>query len=128
MILIINFHRSLKHLGVSNVQIYTLLKWGGVEVKTIREITCRTVCVKWVILIIITSALALSGCTQKLEGSSNKKINHSMERTKELPAPSFLGEEIVPIDISEQEEFYKSAGWLSESEILYITNKGGFFK
>lgn len=92
--------------------------------KTIREITCRTVCVKWVILIIITSALALSGCTQKLEGSSNKKINHSMERTKELPAPSFLGEEIVPIDISEQEEFYKSAGWLSESEILYITNKG----
>ncbi|WP_369389613.1 hypothetical protein [Mesobacillus selenatarsenatis] len=31
---------------------------------------------------------------------------------------------MVPIEIGEQEEFYKSAGWLSDSEILYISNNG----
>ncbi|ESU30563.1 hypothetical protein G3A_21380 [Bacillus sp. 17376] len=75
-------------------------------------------------LIIITSAFALSGCSQKLDASLHEGTGHGFNRIKESPGPSFLGAEIVPIEIGEQEEFYKSAGWLSDSEILYITNKG----
>ena len=92
--------------------------------KNIREITYRTPYVIWVVLIIITSASALSGCTQKLESSLHQRANHGLERVKELPTPVFLGDEIVPIDIGELEEFEKSSGWLSDSEILYISNKG----
>jgi hypothetical protein len=92
-------------------------------VKNIKESIERIPYVIWVVIIIITSASALSGCTQKLEGSLHKRADHNLERIKELPSPSFLGGEIIPIDIGEQEEFYESAGWLSDSEILYISNK-----
>jgi hypothetical protein len=92
-------------------------------VKNIKESTYRVPYVIGVILIIITSASALSGCIQKLESSLHKRAGHSLERMKELPSPSFLGGEIIPIHIGEQEEFYKSAGWLSDSEILYVSNK-----
>lgn len=92
--------------------------------KNNKEITYRIPYVIWVVLIIITSASALSGCTQTLEGTLHNRADHSLERMKELPSPSFLGGEIIPIDIAEQEEFYKSAGWLSDSEILYVSNKG----
>lgn len=92
--------------------------------KNIKESTYRIPFVIWGILIIITSATALSGCTQKLEGSLHKRADHSLDRIRELPSPSFLGEGIIPIKIGEDEEFYKSAGWLSGSEILYVSNKG----
>lgn len=78
----------------------------------------------WVMMIIITSASIFSGCSQQLESSLHERAGHSLKRMKELPAPSFLGADIKPIRIGEQEEFYKSAGWLSDSEILYVTNKG----
>jgi hypothetical protein len=93
-------------------------------VRQIKESTYRIPYVSWLLLIIITSALGLSGCSQKLDASLHEGAGHSLKRFKESPGPSFLGAEIVPIEMGEQEEFYKSAGWLSESEILYISNKG----
>ncbi|MBT2685681.1 hypothetical protein [Bacillus sp. ISL-37] len=92
--------------------------------RQIKESTYRIPYVSWLLLIIITSALGLSGCSQKLDASLHEGAGHSLKRFKESPGPSFLGAEIVPIEMGEQEEFYKSAGWLSESEILYISNKG----
>lgn len=92
-----------------------------------RQIKEGTYCipyVSWLLLIIITSALGLSGCSQKLDASLHEGAGHGLNRVKESPGPSFLGAEIVPIEIGEQEEFYKSAGWLSDSEILYISNIG----
>ncbi|WP_158651571.1 YqgU-like beta propeller domain-containing protein [Mesobacillus jeotgali] len=89
-----------------------------------KESTYRIPYVSWLLLIIITSALGLSGCSQKLDASLHEGAGHGFNRVKESPGPSFLGAEIVPIEIGEQEEFYKSAGWLSDSEILYISNKG----
>ncbi|MCM3571870.1 hypothetical protein M3172_01610 [Mesobacillus subterraneus] len=86
--------------------------------------TYHTPYVIWVMMIIITSASIFSGCSQQLESSLHERAGHSLKRMKELPAPSFLGADIKPIRIGEQEEFYKSAGWLSDSEILYVTNKG----
>ena len=97
---------------------------GGVEVRQINEGTYRIPYVSWLLLIIITSALGLSGCSQKLDASLHEGAGHGLNRVKESPGPSFLGAEIVPIEIGEQEEFYKSAGWLSDSEILYISNIG----
>lgn len=90
----------------------------------IKESTYRIPYISWLLLIIITSAFALSGCSQKLDASLHEGTGHGLNGKKESPGPSFLGAEIVPIEIGEQEEFYKSAGWLSDSEILYITNKG----
>lgn len=101
-----------------------MVKNGGVEVKGNKAGTYHTPYVKWVIMIIITSASIFSGCSQQLEGSLHERAGHSLKRVKELPPPSFLGADIVPIRIGEKEEFYKSAGWLSDSEFLYITNKG----
>lgn len=86
--------------------------------------TYHTPYVIWVMMIIITSASIFSGCSQQLEGSLHERAGHSLKRVKEHPGPSFLGADIIPIRIGEQEEFYKSAGWLSDSEILYVTNKG----
>lgn len=78
----------------------------------------------WLLLFIITSAFILSGCSRELDGSLHKGASHSLNRIKESPGPSFLGAEIIPIEIGEQEEFNKSAGWLSDSEILYVSNQG----
>lgn len=90
--------------------------------RRVKEITYRIPNVI-LLLIIITSALGLSGCSQKLEASLHEGADHSLNRLKEAPGPSFLGAEIIPIEIGKQEEFYKSAGWLTDSEILYISNK-----
>ena len=89
-----------------------------------KESTYRIPYVSWLLLIIITTAFCLSGCSQKLDASLHEGAGHGFDRAKESPGPSFLGAEIVPIEIGEQEEFYKSAGWLSDSEILYVSNKG----
>jgi hypothetical protein len=78
----------------------------------------------WLMLIILTSASGLSGCSKDFYGSLHSGAGHSLERAKENPGPSFLGAEILAIEIGDQEEFYQSAGWLSDSEILYISNKG----
>ncbi|MFT9597820.1 hypothetical protein [Mesobacillus sp.] len=90
----------------------------------ITESTYRIPYVSLLLLIIITSVLGLSGCSQKLDASLHEGAGHGLNRVKESPGPSFLGADIVPIEIGEQEEFYKSAGWLSDTEILYISNKG----
>lgn len=93
--------------------------------KQIKESTYRIHYVIWLLLlIIVTSAFGLSGCSQELDGSLHEGAGHSLNRIKQAPGPSFLGAEIIPIEIGVQEEFYKSAGWLSDSEILYISNKG----
>jgi hypothetical protein len=93
-------------------------------VRHFKESTYRIPYVSWLLLIIITSAFGLSGCSQKLDSSLHEGAGHGLNGIKESPGPSFLGAEIVPVKIGEQEEFYKSAGWLSDSEILYITSKG----
>ncbi|MBS8264889.1 hypothetical protein DYI25_10600 [Mesobacillus boroniphilus] len=90
----------------------------------INDSTYRIPYVIWLLLIIVTSAFGLSGCSQELDGSLHEGADHSLNRIKEAPGPSFLGAEIIPIEIGEQEEFYKSSGWLSDSEILYVSNKG----
>lgn len=77
-----------------------------------------------IMLIIITSAFSLSGCSRELEGSLHEGTKHNLDREKNSPGISFLGAEIIPIKIGEQEEFNKAAGWLSDSEILYISNNG----
>ena len=90
----------------------------------IKEITYRIPYVTWLSLIIVTSSIGLSGCSQEFDVSLHERAGHSLDRVKESPGPSFLGAGIIPIEIGEQEEFYKSAGWLSDSEILYVSNKG----
>lgn len=93
--------------------------------RRIKESTYRIPYVFWLLLlIIVTSAFGLSGCSQELDGSFHERAGHSLNRTKQAPGPAFLGAEIIPIEIGEQEEFFKSAGWLSDSEILYVSNKG----
>lgn len=73
--------------------------------------------------ILFTSAFLLTGCSTKPEGAYHGGAKHSVDRVKETPSPSFLGAEIIPLQ-SEGEEFYKAAGWLNDSSILYIANKG----
>ncbi|WLR56351.1 hypothetical protein LC048_05370 [Mesobacillus subterraneus] len=89
-----------------------------------KENTYRIPYVSMLLLVIITSAFGLFGCSQKLDASLHEGAGHGSNRVKDSPGPSFLGAEIVPIEMGEQEEFYKSAGWVSDSEILYISNKG----
>lgn len=73
--------------------------------------------------ILFTSAFFLTGCSPKPEGANHGAAKHSMNRMKETPKFSFFGSEIIPLQ-SEGEEFYKAAGWLNDSSILYIANKG----
>jgi hypothetical protein len=74
-------------------------------------------------IVLFTSALSLTGCSPAPEGSNHGGAKHSLNRMKETPGTSFLGVEIIPIQ-SEGEEFYKAAGWIDDSSILYIANKG----
>lgn len=88
-----------------------------------KENTYKTPYVRWIVLIIATSAYILSGCSQLLDVSLHKDASHSLERIKETPGISFLGSEVIPIKLGVQEEFSKASGWLSNTEILYISNK-----
>lgn len=87
-----------------------------------KENTYKTPYVRWIVLIIATSAYILSGCSQQLDVSLHKDANHSLDRIKETPGISFLGSDIIPIKLGVQEEFSKASGWLSNTEILYISN------
>lgn len=88
-----------------------------------KENTYKTPYVRWIVLIIATSAYILSGCSQQLDVSLHKDASHSLDRIKETPGISFLGSEVIPIKLGVQEEFSKASGWLSNTEILYISNK-----
>lgn len=88
-----------------------------------KENTYKTPYVRWIVLIIATSAYILSGCSQLLDVSLHKDASHSLDRIKETPGISFLGSEVIPIKLGVQEEFSKASGWLSNTEILYISNK-----
>jgi hypothetical protein len=87
-----------------------------------KENTYKTPYVRWIVLIIATSAFILSGCSQQLDVSLHKDASHSLDRIKETPGISFLGSEVIPIKLGVQEEFSKASGWLSNTEILYISN------
>lgn len=88
-----------------------------------RENTYKTPLVVFLLIILFTSAISLSGCSQKMEGSIHVGAKHDLNRLKETPGTSFLGASIIPIQ-GEDEEFYKAAGWLTNLSILYIANKG----
>lgn len=74
-------------------------------------------------MILFTSAISLSGCSQNMEGSLHVGTKHNLNRLKETPGTSFLGASIIPIQDGD-EEFYKAAGWLTNLSILYIANQG----
>ncbi|MEH7885517.1 hypothetical protein V7654_14485 [Bacillus sp. JJ1609] len=88
-----------------------------------RENTYKTPLVVFLFIILFTSAISLSGCSQNMEGSVHVEAKHDLNRLKETPGISFLGASIIPIQ-DEDEEFYKAAGWLTNLSILYIANKG----
>ncbi|CAM3996250.1 hypothetical protein [Mesobacillus thioparans] len=88
----------------------------------LKENTYQTPCFRWVVLIILTSAFILSGCSQELDVSLHKDARHSLDRMKETPGISFLGSNVIPIKADGQGGFYKASGWLNNTEILYISN------
>lgn len=88
-----------------------------------RENTYKKPIMLLLFMILLTSATSLSGCSQNMEGSIHVGAKHDLNRLKETPGTSFLGASIIPIQ-EEDEEFYKSAGWLTNLSILYIANKG----
>ncbi|MCM3665562.1 hypothetical protein M3204_14190 [Mesobacillus subterraneus] len=88
-----------------------------------KENTYRATFLMSLFFILSTSAFLLTGCSPKPDGAYHGGAKHSLNRVKETPSPSFLGAEIIPIQ-SDGEEFYKAAGWLNDSSILYIANKG----
>jgi hypothetical protein len=92
-------------------------------VKGYQKNTYRAAFAMLLFVILFTSALSLSGCSQTYDSSVHAEAKHSLNRLKEAPGTSFLGDAIVPIQAKE-EEFYKAAGWLSNTSILYITNHG----
>lgn len=89
-----------------------------------KENTYFTPYILWFLLIITTSAFGLAGCSQNFDGSMHEEAKHSLYRVKEVPGTTFFGAAIIPIQVGSQEEFYKSAGWLNDREILFISNKG----
>ena len=85
--------------------------------------TYRVPSVIFLFLLLFTSAIGLSGCSEKNTNTNHAGAKHSLDRIKETPHLSFLGAAIIPIQITEG-EFYKAAGWLNEDTILYISIKG----
>jgi hypothetical protein len=74
----------------------------------------------WLLLLIVLSLL-LSACTEQVQ--QKPKVPEKNANTK-LPQTTVTEEEWkLPITVPEG-EFYKSAGWLSDHEIIYITNLG----
>ncbi|WP_079509741.1 YqgU-like beta propeller domain-containing protein [Mesobacillus jeotgali] len=90
--------------------------------KQVKENLYHTPFILWLVLIIITSAYSLSGCSRQLDASLHEDARHNTDRVKEVPGASFLGLEVIPLQMSAQEEFYKASGWVSDSEVLYISN------
>ncbi|HAQ06288.1 MAG TPA: hypothetical protein DCR24_01650 [Bacillus bacterium] len=74
-------------------------------------------------MLLFTSAIGLSGCSENKTGTNHTGMHHDLDRMKEMPPLSFLGAEIVPIQVNGG-EFYKAAGWLDENNIIYIVNEG----
>ncbi|RSD27435.1 hypothetical protein [Mesobacillus subterraneus] len=89
-----------------------------------RENTYRMTYVLWSLLLIFTSSLVLTSCSQKLESTPHEEAEHDGNEEKDAPGTKFLGTEIIPIKAEGDGDFYKAAGWLSDTEILYIRNKG----
>lgn len=74
----------------------------------------------FVILVIITTLL-LGACTKNTPEQTKPKIPAKNDRPK-APLNTVKEEWKLPISIQEG-EFYKLAGWLSDSVVVYITNQ-----
>lgn len=74
----------------------------------------------WLLIVIVLSLL-LSACTKEVQ--QKPKVLEKTENAK--PPENNVAEEAwkLPIKVPEG-EYYKSAGWLSDEEIIYITNLG----
>lgn len=85
--------------------------------------TYRAPVVIFLFMLLFTSAIGLSGCSENNKGTNHTGARHDLNRIKEMPQFSFLGAEIIPIRVTDG-EFYKAAGWLDENNIIYIASEG----
>lgn len=74
-------------------------------------------------LLIIASSAVIQGCSESRAESQHTSAKHQLDKEKETPDTAFFGTHIQPIQPG-AEEFHKSAGWLTNGSILYITNNG----
>lgn len=113
----------MKHLSIFYVQLFTVFFKVVGELGGIKKFTNSQYVKFLLFLLIIASSAALQGCSESPIESFHAGAKHHLDREKETPDAAFFGAAIQPIQPGD-EEFQKSAGWLTNGSILYITNKG----